>query len=114
MAGAGLLPLWWTLWLLTNFLGNMSFCFSMGAEELNEIISASGVMLASDFVDIPLSLALAFLVNGINNMLMAHVHEAGQGLRDSARHNPMAGFGGKSRARGSRRPSNYTSKHAAS
>ena len=61
-------PQWWTLWLISAFLGNISFRLSMKAEELNELFVSSSVTLASDLVEIPLALIAIKLVGSIFNM----------------------------------------------
>ena len=61
-------PQWWTLWLISAFLGNMSFRLSMKAEEFNELFVSSSVTLASDLVEIPLALIAIKLVGSIFNM----------------------------------------------
>ena len=63
-------PQWWTLWLISNILGNISFRLSMKAEELNELFVSSSVTLASDLVDIPLTLIAIKMVSQIFEMQM--------------------------------------------
>ena len=65
-----LFPQWWTLWLISGFLGNISFRLSMKAEELNELFVSSSVTLASDLIDIPLSLIAIKMVSQIFEMQM--------------------------------------------
>ena len=65
-----LFPQWWTLWLISAFLGNMSFRLSMKAEELNELFVSSTLTLASDLVKIPLSLIAIKMVSQIFEMQM--------------------------------------------
>jgi hypothetical protein len=54
-----ILPLWWTLFILSIGLGQILFRMTLRAESLEELIDASQLMLVSDLVDIPLS-ALGF------------------------------------------------------
>ena len=63
-----LFPQWWTLWLISEFLGNLSFRLSMRAEELNELFVSSSVTLASDLVEMPLALIAIKLVGSIFDM----------------------------------------------
>jgi len=63
-----LFPQWWTLWLISGFLGNISFRLSMKAEELNELFVSSSVTLASNLVEIPLALIAIKLVGSIFDM----------------------------------------------
>ena len=65
-----LFPQWWTLWIISSFLGNMSFRLSMKAEELNELLVSSAVTLASGLVDIPLTLIAIKMVSQIFKMQM--------------------------------------------
>ena len=65
-----LFPQWWTLWIISALLGNMSFRLSMKAEELNELFVSSSVRLASDLVDIPLTLIAIKMVSQIFEMQM--------------------------------------------
>jgi hypothetical protein len=61
---APLLPIWWTLWLLSNFMGRISFKTSMKAETVEELISASQLQLANCALDVPLAaLALGIVIN---------------------------------------------------
>ena len=65
-----LFPQWWTLWIISALLGNMSFRLSMKAEELNELFVSSTLTLASDLVKIPLSLIAIKMVLQIFEMQM--------------------------------------------
>ena len=65
-----LFPQWWTLWIISALLGNMSFRLSMKAEELNELFVSSTLTLASDLVKIPLSLIAIKMVSQIFEMQM--------------------------------------------
>lgn len=61
---APLLPIWWTFWVLSAFIGRISFKTSMKAETVEELISASQIQLANCAVDVPLTaLALGMVIN---------------------------------------------------
>ena len=60
---APLLPIWWTFWLLSIFVGRINFKASMKAETVEELIYASQIHLANCAVDLPLTaLALAMVI----------------------------------------------------
>ena len=63
-----LFPQWWTLWLISGFLGQVSFRLTWRAEELNELFVSSLVTLAYDLVEIPLALIAIKLVGSIFDM----------------------------------------------
>lgn len=68
-----ILPWWWLFFLITSMLGNASFRTSMRAEEIHELITATGIMIASDTVSIPATIIALFLVGEIYRMQMSHV-----------------------------------------
>ncbi|MCH9651487.1 MAG: DUF4328 domain-containing protein [Deltaproteobacteria bacterium] len=57
--------LWWTLWLATNIVGQISFRSMLGAEGIDGLIFATRVQLLSEAIDIPLCLVAAALVSQI-------------------------------------------------
>ncbi|MGD2117916.1 MAG: DUF4328 domain-containing protein [Chromatiales bacterium] len=63
-----ILPIWWTLWLISGALGQAVFRLSRHAEELSELINLNLVNQASNFLDIPLALVLLAIVNNIYKM----------------------------------------------
>ena len=65
---SGILPLWWFLWLVSNFLGQAIFRLSMRAEEIQELMSLNIVTQISDALDIPLALVFLAIVNRIHSM----------------------------------------------
>ncbi len=73
---SGILPIWWTLWLISNFLGQAILRLSMRAEELNELINLNIITQISDILDIPLALVLLAIVNSIHNMQKGHLESA--------------------------------------
>jgi len=73
-AASFILPAWWTLWLLTHFLGQMSFQATMAAEGLVGLQASTYVQMVSHAVDIPLSLVAMALVAQIANAQKTHLH----------------------------------------
>jgi hypothetical protein len=67
---------WWTLWLVTNFLGQLSLRYSLRATTGNDYMVAEVISLISDFVEIGLCLVAAQLVQSIYLMQKAHVEGA--------------------------------------
>ncbi|MEQ1828704.1 MAG: DUF4328 domain-containing protein [Pirellula sp.] len=61
----GLTSLWWALWILAGFLGQIAFRIAVGADTLPEIQASTVAQLVSDVAEIPLSLVAFFLVSSI-------------------------------------------------
>ena len=60
---SGLLPWWWFLWLVNGFIGQIAFRFSMGAQELDQLMTVNILMQIVDITGVPLSLiTLAIIV----------------------------------------------------
>jgi uncharacterized protein DUF4328 len=66
-----ILPLWWTFFLLSNFLGNASFRLSLRANTLPDLIVAGAVQAANDVADIVSTAIALVLVTQIFRMQMA-------------------------------------------
>jgi hypothetical protein len=62
---SSLLPWWWFIWIVSNLIANASFKLAMKAEELNQLIMANIVTLASDVAGIVLSLIFLSIVKQI-------------------------------------------------
>jgi hypothetical protein len=60
-----LLPAWWTLWLLSNFLGQASLRISLRANDPDKLMASAVVSLISNALDIPLGLVALRLVKTI-------------------------------------------------
>lgn len=58
-----IMPLWWTLWILSGFLGRAVWSASLNAETLDELINLSWLTLVSDFLDLSLGIVLFLLVS---------------------------------------------------
>lgn len=81
---SGILPVWWTLWLISNFLGQAVFRLSMHAEELQELMNLNIVTQISNVLDIPLALVLLAIVNRIYNMQKSHLESANNQMQPTA------------------------------
>lgn len=66
------LPVWWALWVASLVCGNVALRLGLRAEELPELMAASGVALARDLFEMPLSLALVGIVRRIHAMQALH------------------------------------------
>src|SRR5215510_3009005 len=67
-----ILPLWWTFFLLSNFLGNAAFRLQLGAHTLSEHIMAGSVGVVTDAVDVVSTAIALVLVMQIFRMQMVH------------------------------------------
>ena len=81
---SGILPIWWTLWLISNFLGQMVFRLSMRAEELQELMNLNIITQISDVLDIPLALVFLTIVNRIQNMQKSHLVSTNNQIQPTA------------------------------
>ncbi|WP_462251102.1 DUF4328 domain-containing protein [Ekhidna sp.] len=64
-----ILGLWWALYLISNFVGNIVFRMTMnGGETLQDIISQSQAFLFSDVVEIPAIIATILAIKKISNI----------------------------------------------
>jgi len=66
-----ILPLWWTFFLISNFVGNTSFRLSLRAQTVPDLILAGTAAAASDVVDIVADVTALVLVTQIFRMQMA-------------------------------------------
>src|SRR5262249_44584836 len=79
-----LVPIWWTLWLASNMIGNLEFRLSLNAKGLNQLITSNGVALASDCIEIVLDVLFIILIREIYRMQMeAHSRPSVPDLRDA-------------------------------
>jgi hypothetical protein len=67
-----LLPWWWFLWIVSCIVANAMFRYTLKAEELDELINASGISIASDALDVPLDLVLIAIIDRIWRMQAGH------------------------------------------
>jgi hypothetical protein len=65
---SALLPLWWTFWIVSGFLGNLTFRLTMSAEEIPELQAVTILYIISELWDISLALIFMALVTQIYRM----------------------------------------------
>jgi hypothetical protein len=66
---SGLLPLWWTLWIVSIFVDNAALRLALrDDQDLEELFAANGVTLVSDFLAIPLAVVLLLVVRKVHRM----------------------------------------------
>jgi Domain of unknown function (DUF4328) len=65
---SSILPIWWTLWLISGFLGQTILRLTMSAEELPELLNVNMITQTSNVLDIPLALVTLAIVNSIYGM----------------------------------------------
>lgn len=65
-----LLPVWWTLWLLSNSFANASFRLTLAAEAPRQYVAATLVGQIADALQIPLCLVLLVIVKRVHSMQM--------------------------------------------
>jgi hypothetical protein len=75
------LPWWWFFFLANNILGQAVLRTSLQAKEINELITSTAIMIASDLVSIPAILIALVLVKQIYKMQMSHVQRERSGDR---------------------------------
>jgi hypothetical protein len=74
----GLVPLWWTFWIVSNILGQISF--RMSADTIPLLLSSTWVSIVSDLIDVPLCLVAMFMLIKINRAQVAWAESANQGV----------------------------------
>jgi len=57
-----LVGLWWTFWILVNFVGQIEFRLSYNAKTLSELTSSTSVSIMGDILFIPLSILTLILI----------------------------------------------------
>jgi hypothetical protein len=65
---AGLLGVWWTLWIIDSFLGQFILRYSLRANEVDELITVSQTSILSSFISIPLSLIIIRVIKDYTAM----------------------------------------------
>jgi hypothetical protein len=63
--GSPLLGWWWTLWLISGFMGQASFRMTMRADSISSLQSSTTVSIISNFLDFPLCIVAISLVSNI-------------------------------------------------
>lgn len=79
-----LLPIWWSIWIISNILKQAIFNLSMRAEELNELINLNIITQVSNTLDIALALVLLAMVSNIHNMQASQVGSANNQIQPTA------------------------------
>ncbi|HEY7866453.1 MAG TPA: DUF4328 domain-containing protein [Psychromonas sp.] len=69
---SSILPIWWTLWLVSNLLGQSIFRLSASAEKLPELINLNLISQASNVIDILLAIVTYTMINTIYQMQSSH------------------------------------------
>jgi len=67
-----LLPWWWFLWLLSNFLGQLSFRLGLNAKEVSEIVASSITDIMADCSSVALEIVAIIIVSRVAKMQLAH------------------------------------------
>jgi len=80
----GILPLWWTLWLITIFLNHAAFRFYLAAEELGDYLNFNMLTRLSDVLQIMLALVFLAIVNSIYRFQVQQLAIAGNRLQPVA------------------------------
>ncbi|MHC9510640.1 DUF4328 domain-containing protein [Kangiella sp. M94] len=81
---SGVLPLWWAVWLISNFLGQAIFRISERAEELEELMNINLIYRISDVLDIVLALVFLTIVNRIYSFQTRHLESANIHMQPTA------------------------------
>ena len=68
LATPGLITAWWTFWLITNFLGNISFRLTMHADDVSGLISATVVAMIGGVVDVVLVVIAVSMVRKLTSL----------------------------------------------
>lgn len=80
-----ILPEWWTLWIVSNFLGHLSFRATTNAQGLEGLQSATYWQIAALIVNILLYWAAMSLVTQIADAQRTTAESGGSGLSDGPR-----------------------------
>ncbi|MEW6412623.1 MAG: DUF4328 domain-containing protein [Candidatus Zixiibacteriota bacterium] len=65
--------LWWALWLISGFVGQLAFRKSMRAEALEDLYESSAWIFAGDIIEIPAYIVALLLITKICEMQMSKV-----------------------------------------
>jgi hypothetical protein len=65
---SSLLGAWWLLWIVTCLLSRAATRMSARAEDTDSLVQASGFMLASDVLEVPLTVLLLLVMRAIARM----------------------------------------------
>jgi hypothetical protein len=67
-----ILPVWWSLFILSNALDDASLRLSVRVNNLDELLWATGLEIASGAASIPATIAALILIKQIFAMQMGH------------------------------------------
>ncbi|MDB1145361.1 MAG: DUF4328 domain-containing protein [Alcaligenaceae bacterium] len=73
-SGTNILGIWWAIWIINGFLGNIIFRFSQKAEEVDQMLTLNLVSQVSDVMDIVSAVLFLFLVKQIHEMQKKHAY----------------------------------------
>ena len=73
-----ILPLWWTLWVISSFIGRAVVRLTLGAETIDELLAASWITFVADTVNLPLGF-LAMNVVARLQLLQSEKHRRSLG-----------------------------------
>jgi hypothetical protein len=59
---------WWALWLVTNILGNISARLTFDSSSASNVIASGWLDVASFAFDVPLTITVLMLINGLNTL----------------------------------------------
>lgn len=63
-----LLKWWWALWLISGFIGQISFRLTMRADTVSSLLASTNVSIISGIIDIPLYIVAVSLISTISTM----------------------------------------------
>lgn len=75
----GIMPIWWTLWLISGFVGQAVFRMSLSAETIDELLVSSWMIWISDAVEIPLGIVVIVLVGTLTDWQERKYERVGRG-----------------------------------
>jgi len=70
-----ILPLWWMLWLLTSFIGNIVLNMMFRTETIEQFITMSWLYIFSDILGVPLGIIVITLVSKLQEWQSAKYHQ---------------------------------------
>lgn len=84
-----LLPTWWTLWIVSSLLGQISLRMTTRASEIDQLMNLNLLNQVANLVDIPLALVFLSIVTRVHDM-----QSKGRRLNEQWRDSGDAHFGG--------------------
>lgn len=74
----GIMPLWWTLWIVGNSLGQAILRTSFYAETIDELLASSWLLMYSNVLDIPLGIVVIGLVSTLHDWQSRKLERVGR------------------------------------